>query len=111
MSSTRLHESEAEASNEPAPKDAVAGLISLSVEDRNYLDSYSIETCAKKIEELISYVNNPAEKQTRTKLDVLGQLTLLYQRAGELQNKKISRLKQKNSRLQQENSRLQQEAR
>lgn len=79
-----------------------------SVVEKNYQDSYSIETCDKKIEELISYVNNPAgkQKQTRTKVDVLAQLMLLYWRTGELQIKKISRLQQKNSRLQRENSQL-----
>lgn len=57
---------------DPALQDAVAGLLCLSLEDRDNLNSYSIETCEEKLQELVSYVNDPAGKPQRTIPEVLG---------------------------------------
>lgn len=110
MSLNETCETGAEASNESTPRDTVAGLMSLSPEEKSYLDSYSMETCQKKIEELISYIDNLAGKPTRTRADVLGQLTMLYQRERELQDKENSKLQLENSQLQLEKSQLQLES-
>ncbi|KAL7383521.1 hypothetical protein ABVT39_012327 [Epinephelus coioides] len=72
-------------SGDPALQDAIAGLICLSIDDRNNLNSYNIKTCEDKLRELISYVNDPTGKPQRTIPDVLGQILLLYQRKAELQ--------------------------
>lgn len=55
---------------DPALQDAVAGLR-LSLEDRDNLNSYSIETCEEKLQELVSYVNDPAGKPQCTIPEVL----------------------------------------
>lgn len=65
MSSQNPCASGAEAPKEPcdpALQDAVAGLLNLYIEDRDFLNSYSIETCGEKLRELIGYVNDPTRK-------------------------------------------------
>lgn len=108
MSSNRPREIGAEASNEPALQNVVAGLICLSLEERDYSNSCSVETCNRIIDELISYIKEPDGKSLCAKADILGEITLLYQRKFELQAKKIQ---EELFELQQENSRLQQKVR
>lgn len=103
MSSNRPREIGAEASNEPALQNVVAGLICLSLEERDYSNSCSVETCNRIIDELISYIKEPDGKSLCAKADILGEITLLYQRKFELQAKKIQ---EELFELQQENSRL-----
>ncbi len=92
---------------DPILQDAVAGLIRLSLEDRDHLNSYTIETCEEKLQELVSYVNDPTGKPQRTIPEVLGQIALLYQRKAELQAKESQ---ERLAQLQHDYSRLQQEA-
>lgn len=102
--------SRAEAPHEscdPALQDAVAGLLHLSFEERDSLNSYSIRTCDEKLQELLSYINDPTGKPQRTIPDILGQIAMLYQRKSELQTIEAQ---QKLDRLQHDNSRLRQEA-
>lgn len=108
MSSNRPREIGAEASNEPALQNVVAGLICLSLRERDYSNSCSVETCNRIIDELISYIKEPDGKSLCAKADILGEITLLYQRKFELQAKKIQ---EELFELQQENSRLQQKVR
>ncbi|KAL7407083.1 hypothetical protein ABVT39_002598 [Epinephelus coioides] len=92
-------------SGDPALQDAVAGLICLSIDDRNNLNSYNIKTCEDKLRELISYVNDPTGKPQRTILDVLSQISLLYQRQAKLQaaeaQEQLAQLQNDNSHLRQ----------
>lgn len=88
MSSHDSHVFGADAPQEPADpalQDAVAGLIHLSLEDRGNLNSYTASTCDEKLAELVAYINNPSGKPQRTITDVLGQITLLYQRKAQLE--------------------------
>ncbi|MEQ2296576.1 hypothetical protein AMECASPLE_026110 [Ameca splendens] len=59
-------------------QEAIGALILLSSEERKGLNDYSIEDCEARIQELLQVIKNPLkDKQVA---DVLGQLTLLYQR-------------------------------
>lgn len=88
MSSQSPRASRTEAPQEScdaALQDAVAGLLHLSLEERNYIKSYSIESCEEKLRELISHLSDPAGKLQHTILDVFGQMALVYQHKAELQ--------------------------
>ena len=54
--------------------DRITGLLCLSIKERGYLNSYEINTCGEKLQEIISYVSDPAGKLQRTLPKVLGQL-------------------------------------
>ncbi|MED6285538.1 hypothetical protein CHARACLAT_030295 [Characodon lateralis] len=59
-------------------QEAIGALILLSSEESKALNGYSIEDCEARIQELLQVIKNPP-KDTQV-ADVLGQLTLLYQR-------------------------------
>ncbi|KAK5609265.1 hypothetical protein CRENBAI_013660 [Crenichthys baileyi] len=59
-------------------QEAIGSLILLSPEERKGLNDYSIEQCEARIQELLPVIKNPPKD--RRVADVLGQLTLLYQR-------------------------------
>lgn len=87
MSNKGSHAPEAKSSEEaydPELQNAVAGLMRLSTDELDDLNTYSVSLCNEKIRELIAYINNPTG-ETRTIPQVLGQLTLLHDRKAELQ--------------------------
>ncbi|KAM3612667.1 uncharacterized protein V6R79_012474 [Siganus canaliculatus] len=87
MSSKDTHQGGAKAplkADEPEMQQLVSQLISLSTADVDNLNQYSMDTCETRIQELLAYINQPAG-EARTVPQVLGQLTLLYQRKAELQ--------------------------
>ncbi|MED6255791.1 hypothetical protein ATANTOWER_015100, partial [Ataeniobius toweri] len=59
-------------------QEVIGALILLSSEERKALNDYSIEQCEARIQELLQVIKNPVKD--RQVADVLGQLTLLYQR-------------------------------
>ncbi|MEQ2239853.1 hypothetical protein ILYODFUR_008888 [Ilyodon furcidens] len=59
-------------------QEAIGSLILLSPEERKGLNDYGIEQCEARIQELLQVIKNPPKD--RRVSDVLGQLTLLYQR-------------------------------
>ncbi|KAK5616663.1 hypothetical protein CRENBAI_003072, partial [Crenichthys baileyi] len=60
------------------PQEAIGSLILLSPEECKCLNDYTIEQCEARIQELLQVIKNPPKD--RRVADVLGQLTLLYQR-------------------------------
>ncbi|MEQ2294045.1 hypothetical protein AMECASPLE_039793 [Ameca splendens] len=59
-------------------QEVIGSLIMLSPEERKGLNGYGIEQCEARIQELLQVIKNPPKD--RRVSDVLGQLTLLYQR-------------------------------
>ncbi|MEQ2304859.1 hypothetical protein AMECASPLE_031680 [Ameca splendens] len=59
-------------------QEAIGSLILLSPEERKGLNDYDIEQCEARIQELLQVIRNPPKD--RRVADVLGQLSLLYQR-------------------------------
>ncbi|MEQ2297578.1 hypothetical protein AMECASPLE_036036 [Ameca splendens] len=59
-------------------QEAIGGLILLSSEERKGRNDYSIDQCEARIQELLQVIKNPPKD--RQVANVLGQLTLLYQR-------------------------------
>lgn len=65
MSNTDTYVSGAEApkwSDDSALQDPVAGLLHLPIEDRDYLNTYTLSTCDNKLQELLNYINDPVGK-------------------------------------------------
>ncbi|MEQ2309305.1 hypothetical protein AMECASPLE_037277 [Ameca splendens] len=67
-----------EGPTEMEAQEAIGALILLSSEECKALNDYSIEDCEARIQELLQVIKNPP-KDTQV-ANVLGQLTLLYQR-------------------------------
>ena len=64
---------------EPILRDVVTGLLRLSTEEQDRLNSYSQCDCPAALQELANYTNNPVGKPERTIQDVVGELFLIYQ--------------------------------